>query len=134
MSAVSQLSVPAFLAVGLGAAAGAWARWLLAVWLNEVHLHVPIGTWVANVLGGLLVGAALVWFSRHPELDPLWRLALVTGFLGALTTFSTFSAESLLLLARAEHGWAFAHSVLHLVGALAAAWIGFRLTTLWLDA
>jgi CrcB protein len=85
-----------------------------------------MGTLLANVLGGLLVGLALAWFVRHPELSPLWRLFVVTGFLGALTTFSTFSAESLALIMRGELLWAGLHACLHLMGALGAAAVGYR--------
>jgi len=116
-----------FAAVALGAVLGAWLRWALSLWLNAVHPTMPLGTWVANLLGGLLIGAALACLTRLPELDPLWRLFFVTGFLGALTTFSTFSAESLLLLQLGEFGWAFVHSAAHLAGALLAAVLGWRL-------
>lgn len=114
-------------AVAIGAVLGAWLRWALSLWLNAVHPMMPLGTWAANLIGGLLIGAALAFLARMPELDPLWRLFFITGFLGALTTFSTFSAESLLMLQRGEFGWAFAHSALHLGGSLLAAAIGWRL-------
>lgn len=113
-------------AVAAGAVLGAWLRWGLASALNAALPHLPLGTLLANVLGGLLVGVALAWFARHPELSPAWRLFVVTGFLGALTTFSTFSAESLALIMRGELAWAAAHSVVHLLGALAAAALGYR--------
>jgi CrcB protein len=113
--------------VGVGAALGAWLRWVLSLLLNPTHPHFPLGTWVANLAGGLLIGMALVWFDRHPEIHAAWRLMAVTGFLGALTTFSTFSIESLVLLQRGQFGWAFLHSAGHLFGSLAAAAIGYRL-------
>lgn len=122
MPPVSQI-----LAVGLGAAGGAWIRWTLASLLNGLHPRFPIGTWVANLAGGLLIGAAVAWFARQPDLAPIWRLALVTGFLGALTTFSTFSAESLAMLQRGQWAWAFVHASLHLFGCVAAAAAGYRL-------
>jgi len=125
----SALSAGAVVAVGLGAAFGAWARWTLSLWLNNSAQSVPLGTLVSNIGGGLLIGIALAWFARHPEIDPVWRLAIVTGFLGALTTFSTFSAESLTLLQRGELGWVFAHSAFHLFGCLAAAALGFRIAS-----
>ena len=114
------------LAVAAGAVLGAWLRWGLGVWLNALVPSLPLGTLLANLLGGLLVGLALAWFVRHPELSPVWRLFVVTGFLGALTTFSTFSAESLALIVRGELLWAAAHSVLHVFGALGAAALGYR--------
>ncbi len=125
----STFGVGAVLAVGAGAALGAWARWSLSLWLNSAHHSVPIGTLVSNVGGGLLIGLALAWFAKYPEMDPVWRLAIITGFLGAMTTFSTFSAESLNLLQRGELGWVFAHSAMHLFGCLAAAAIGFRIAS-----
>jgi CrcB protein len=82
---------------------------------------------LANVLGGLIAGIALAWLARHPELSPHWRLLIVTGFLGALTTFSSFSLESLELIQRGAIGWAIAHSILHVAGALAATALGWWL-------
>ena len=113
-------------AIGAGAVLGAWARWGLALWLNRAGQPMPWGTLAANVAGGLVIGAALAVFERRPELAA-WRPFLVTGFLGALTTFSTFSAESLLMLQRGAFGHAFVHSVVHLGGSLAAAALGWRL-------
>ncbi|MGE0801211.1 MAG: fluoride efflux transporter CrcB [Lautropia sp.] len=118
---------PAIIGVGIGAAFGAWLRWALALLLNPTHPHLPIGTLLANLLGGFLIGIAVAVFARHPELDPVWRLTAVTGFLGGLTTFSTFSAESLLLLQQGRLGWALLHSAAHLFGALLAAAIGYRI-------
>ncbi|MCO5099530.1 MAG: fluoride efflux transporter CrcB [Burkholderiaceae bacterium] len=120
-------SVFGFLAVGAGAALGAWARWAAGLWLNLAHRALPLGTLLVNVVGGLLVGIAVAWFARNPDLAPEWRLFAITGFLGALTTFSTFSIESFGLLARGAFGWAIAHSALHLFGSLAAAALGYRL-------
>jgi fluoride exporter len=123
----SGVSLAGIVGVAVGAVAGAWLRWALGLLLNPSHPHVPLGTWVANVAGGLLVGIALAWFSRHPEVHDAWRLTAVTGFLGALTTFSTFSMESLLLLQKGQFAWAFLHSAAHLFGSLAAAAIGYRM-------
>lgn len=116
----------AMAAIGAGAVLGAWARWGLALWLNRAGQPMPWGTLAANLVGGLVIGAALAVFERKPELAA-WRPFLVTGFLGALTTFSTFSAESLTMLQRGAFGHAFAHSVVHLGGSLAAAALGWRL-------
>lgn len=114
-----------FVAVGVGAALGAWARWGLSLWLNAQHPLLSFGTLAANLGGGFLMGIALGFFLGRPELDPAWRLFIATGFLGGLTTFSTFSAESLLLLQRGDWAWAFAHTVLHVVGALACCYGGW---------
>ena len=113
-----------WLAVGAGAAIGAWLRWGLSLWLTRLHLHINLGTLVANLAGGYLVGLALAFFSHHPSVPPAWRLFAITGFLGGLTTFSTFSGESVLLLGRGQFGWAFAHTALHLAGSLAACAAG----------
>jgi CrcB protein len=121
----SAIGTGAFVAVALGAVLGAWLRWGLALWLNSRFSAVPLGTLMANMLGGLLAGAALAWLARHPELSAHWRLFLITGFMGALTTFSSFSLESFELLQRGEIAWAFAHSLLHLLGALAATALGW---------
>jgi len=121
------VSLAAVVGVGIGAAVGAWLRWGLSLLLNASHSHFPLGTWIANLLGGLLIGVSLAWFSRHPDIAPVWRLTAVTGFLGALTTFSAFSIESLLLLQKGQFGWAYLHSVAHLFGSLAAAAAGYRM-------
>ena len=115
----------AFAAVAVGAVLGAWGRWYLVGKLNAVLPQLPLGTLVANISGGLMVGLAVAFFADSPYVHPNVRLFVVTGFLGALTTFSSFSAESLELLLAGRYGWAFAHSALHLFGSLAAATAGF---------
>ena len=112
-------------AVAAGAAVGALVRWGAGLWLNPRLAAFPLGTLAVNLVGGLLVGVALAWFERRP--DELLRLLLVTGFLGGLTTFSAFSAESLALLQRGDWGTALAHTLAHVLGALAAAAAGFAL-------
>ena len=114
-----------FVAVGLGAALGAWLRWGLGLWLGGLHGLVQVGTLAANLLGGYLVGLALGLFIDQPQLAPEWRLFVVTGFLGGLTTFSSFSGESVTLLQRGEIGWALAHTALHLIGSLLLCAAGF---------
>jgi len=111
--------------VGTGAAIGAWLRWGLGLWLGSLHAYVQLGTLAANLVGGYLVGLALGFFSAHPEMSPEWRLFAITGFLGGLTTFSSFSGESVLLLQRGEYGWALAHTVLHLLGSILFCVAGF---------
>jgi len=118
-------SALSFAAVGLGAALGAWLRWGLGLWLASLHGFVQIGTLAANLLGGYLVGLALAFFTAQPDLAPQWRLFVVTGFLGGLTTFSSFSGESVTLLQRGEVGWALAHTALHLFGSLLLCAAGF---------
>ena len=114
----------AALAVGAGAVLGAWLRWGLTTWLNPVVQNLPLGTLVANIGGGYAVGLAVAFFSTS-SVAPEWRLAIITGFLGALTTFSTFSAESFQLLQAARYGAALLHSTAHLFGAIAATALGF---------
>jgi CrcB protein len=115
----------ALAAVGAGAVLGAWARWGLATWLNALSPNLPLGTLIANVAGGYLVGLAVAFFSANAHLAPEWRLACITGFLGALTTFSTFSAESVQLLQAGKYVAAAVHSAAHLFGAILATIIGF---------
>ncbi len=113
-----------FVGVGIGASLGAWLRWLLGIWLNPVFPTVPMGTLTANLLGGYLVGAAVALFHINTNLPPELRLFFVTGFLGGLTTFSTFSAEVVGLIRTAEYAWAFAAASVHLFGSLLMTGLG----------
>lgn len=113
-----------FFAVGVGAALGAWLRWGLGAWLNERSATLPWGTLASNLVGGYLVGIAVAAFSSRPEIPPEWRLFIVTGFLGGLTTFSTFSAESVGMMMRSEYGAAFVHAGAHLFGSLVLTALG----------
>ena len=112
-----------FIAVGIGAALGAWLRWGLGEWLNT-RIELPLGTLAANLIGGFLVGVAVALLADRADLAPAWRLFIITGFLGGLTTFSTFSAESVALLTRGDYGWALAHAGLHLFGSLVLTALG----------
>jgi CrcB protein len=114
----------AVLGVGLGAAFGAWARWGLAAALNARFPALPLGTLAANVLGGFLIGMAMEWFTRHAGYSEALRLFIVTGFLGALTTFSTFSAEVVTALLRGHYGSAALIAASHLAGSLLATLAG----------
>ncbi len=108
----------------IGASLGALARWQLALALNPAHTWIPLGTLAANLVGGYLIGMLVGVFNALPQIDPLWRLTLVTGFLGALTTFSSFSAETVALLQQERFGQALALAALHLTGSLALTWLG----------
>lgn len=106
------------LAISLGAALGALLRWQLGLLLNGLHAQWPLGTLVANWGGGYLAGLAVAFFAQHSGLAPEWRLLAITGFLGGLTTFSTFSTEAMALLQRGDYLWALGHSALHLCGSI----------------
>jgi CrcB protein len=112
------------LAVGAGAAAGAWLRWWLGIVLNPILPTLPFGTLAANLIGGYLIGLALGVFDNFEMLRPEYQLLTITGFLGGLTTFSTFSAESATLLSRQQFGWAALHLGGHLVGSIALTFAG----------
>ncbi|AMR78900.1 fluoride efflux transporter CrcB [Cupriavidus nantongensis] len=113
-----------FVAVGVGAAAGAWLRWGFSVLWNAVNPAMPYGTLAANLLGGYLVGLAVGFFDTHAGLPPEWRLLAITGFLGGLTTFSTFSSEVVANLIAGDYGWAAMHLLLHLGGSLLLTALG----------
>jgi CrcB protein len=100
-------------------------RWGLSTWLNPANPNLPLGTLAANLGGGYLIGIGVAFFAANASLAPEWRLACITGFLGALTTFSTFSAESMELLIAGRYGAAAVHSGVHLFGSLAATFLGF---------
>lgn len=121
------------LSVFLGAGLGACLRWWLGLILNPVFPTVPLGTLAANLLGGYLVGVAAAFFSLKSGLPPEVRLLVITGFLGGLTTFSTFSTEVVTLLGRAQFGWALATASVHLMGSLALTALGM-LTAQWMLA
>lgn len=110
----------------IGASLGALARWQLSLWLNAGTHWVPLGTLAANLAGGWLIGFLVALFQAQPGIDPAWRLALITGFLGALTTFSTFSMETVQLLDADQVGQALGLAALHLLGSLALTWVGLR--------
>lgn len=119
------------LAICLGACLGALARWRLGLWLSVPH-GLPWGTLAANLVGGYLIGVCVAAFDALPHLDPAWRLALVTGFLGALTTFSTFSAEVVGMLQHQRYGAALAWTSVHVMGSLAMTVAGMAsIHALW---
>lgn len=114
----------AILSISVGAALGAVLRWLLSVSLNALFPALPPGTLVANLIGAYLIGVALAIFAANPQLAPAWRLFVITGFLGGLTTFSTFSAESVTLLQQGRWAWALGHIGSHLAGSLVMTGLG----------
>ena len=113
-----------FAAVGIGAAVGGWARWILGILLNPIFPSIPLGTLTANLVGGYIVGVAVEYLSRHAGMPPEVRLFVITGFLGGLTTFSTYSAEAVALLSRAELGLFLIHLGGHLGGSLLLTVLG----------
>lgn len=117
------------LAVFGGAGCGALLRWWLGGWLNPVFPTIPLGTVAANLIGGFLVGVASAFFAHNSALAPEWRLLVITGFLGGLTTFSTFSAEVVTLIGRQEHWWALGAASLHLFGSLVLTGFGIALAS-----
>ena len=119
------MTIYGFAAVGIGAAIGAWLRWALGLGLNALYPAVPPGTLAANLIGGYLIGIAVAYFATNTSVAPEWRLFAITGFLGGLTTFSTFSAESVALLQQAKYVAALAHSGLHLIGSVVATIGGY---------
>ena len=119
------------LAISLGASIGAILRWLLGLGLNTLFPAIPLGTLLANLVGGYLVGLAIAWFAQYPELPVAWRLLVITGFLGGLTTFSTFSAEVVALLQQGRTMMAAGAITLHLGGSLVITLLGLA-TAGWL--
>lgn len=121
------MSFTAFAAVGIGAMFGAWSRWGLALALNQLVPTLPMGTLVANLAGGFMIGAAFEFFMQHNALAPEYRLMFITGFLGSLTTFSAFSLEAVMLLQQGRYGWALLLIGSHLAGSLAMTLLGIAL-------
>ena len=119
------------MAICIGACIGALARWRLSLWLNTGAL-MPWGTLAANLVGGYLVGVCVAVFQALPQLDPAWRLALITGFLGALTTFSSFSAEVVAMLQNGRYALALGTTSIHLFGSLLLTVAGLKTVAYWL--
>jgi len=122
------MELTGFVAVGAGGALGCWLRWLLALLLNPLFPTVPLGTLLANLGGGLLMGCLMAVFDHYQLLPHALQLFIFTGFLGGLTTFSTFSAEACTLLLRHHYRWFATHVGLHLGGSLAMTATGLMLT------
>ncbi|HPP46826.1 MAG TPA: fluoride efflux transporter CrcB [Accumulibacter sp.] len=119
------------LAISLGATLGAVLRWQLGVKMNEFFPDIPPGTLLANLLGAYVIGVAIAFFSAYADLSPEWRLLVITGFCGGLTTFSTFSAELTELLQQARLFWALGLIIAHVAGSLLMTMAGMT-TVVWL--
>ena len=117
------------LAVFIGGGSGSVARWLLSLKLNPMHHALPLGTLTANLVGAFIIGAGLAWFNRLPQIDPMWKLLITTGFCGGLTTFSTFSSEVVFLLQAGKFSWALLNVAVNLLGSFAMTAIAFWLFT-----
>ncbi len=122
------------LAICIGASLGALLRWGLGTAFNGLFPTIPPGTWMANLLGGYLIGLALAFFGQHTGLAPEWRLLIITGFLGGLTTFSTFSAEVTTLIQQGRMLWAMAEISAHVIGSLLMTLLGFASIALFKNA
>lgn len=112
------------LAISVGASFGAVFRWLLGTWLNRFFPNIPPGTLAANLIGGYIIGVGIAFFASVAALAPEWRLAVITGFCGGLTTFSTFSAELVSLLQERQGLWACAAIAVHLGGSVTMTFAG----------
>ena len=115
------------LAVFIGGGTGSVARWLLSLRLNPMHHALPVGTLAANLMGAFIIGAGLAWFNRLPQVDPVWKLLITTGFCGGLTTFSTFSSEVVFLLQAGKFSWALLNVTVNLLGSFAMTALAFWL-------
>ena len=121
------MNLVSFFAVGLGAFSGAVLRWFLGLLLDPILPTLPLGTLAANLAGGLIMGIMMGLFAHFEALPIAWRLAITTGFLGGLTTFSTFSGETVTLFLRQQYGWTAAIITTHLLGSLLMTLAGIAL-------
>jgi CrcB protein len=124
---MSAVTFAGFVALCIGSLIGATLRWLAQIVLNPILPTLPIGTLLINVVGGFVIGMVVAVYQGNPDWSPHWRVFLIPGLLGGLTTFSSFTAESMLLLQEGRPGWAFAHAAAHVLGALVACFAGYAL-------
>ncbi len=124
------MSFSGFIAIGGGAAVGAWMRWWLGLLLNPIFPTLPLGTLAANLVGGWLMGLAMGFLTHFEALPPEMRLFVTTGFLGGLTTFSTFSAETATLISHEQYGWTAAIVTVHVIGSVLMTLVGIAMVGL----
>ncbi|WMU74124.1 fluoride efflux transporter CrcB [Enterobacter bugandensis] len=115
------------LAVFIGGGTGSVARWLLSMRFTPLHQAIPLGTLAANLIGAFIIGMGLAWFNRMTHIDPMWKVLITTGFCGGLTTFSTFSAETVFLFQEGRIGWALVNIAINMIGSFAMTGIAFWL-------
>lgn len=119
--------VKSLLAVMIGGAMGCALRWLISLRFNALFPNLPPGTLIVNLAGGFIIGVALAYFLKNPQLDPMWKLLIVTGLCGGLTTFSSFSAEIMVMLQSGNYLWAMTSVMTHVIGSLLMTFAGFAL-------
>ena len=124
---MSAVTLSGFAALCAGSLIGATLRWLAQIVLNPLLPTLPLGTLLVNVVGGFVIGIVVALFQGGPDWSPQWRVFLIPGLMGGLTTFSSFTAESMLLLQEGRPGWAMAHAAAHVLGALVACFAGYAL-------
>lgn len=118
------------LAVIVGGSLGCVLRWLISVRFNALFPNLPPGTLIVNLVGGFIIGATLAYFVKNPHLDPAWKLLIATGLCGGMTTFSTFSAEIMVLLQSGKLFWAMLSVGVHVIGSLLMTFAGYALVNL----
>jgi CrcB protein len=123
----------AVVAISIGASLGALLRWWLAMRLNGLFPAIPPGTLAANLIGGYIIGVAVAFFGLYAQIPAEWKLFVITGFCGGLTTFSTFSAELVTLLQQGRALWALAGAAVHLIGSVVATLAGIG-TVVWINS
>lgn len=116
-------------AISVGASLGATLRWVFSLILNPLSTAIPLGTVLANLLGGFLIGLAMAFFEQHQALSPHWKLLIITGFLGGLTTFSSFSAEVTQMLQEGSLMLALTTTLVHVIGSLLMTFTGIYIFT-----